>query len=82
MFTKAAGSRLHYVNLCGFHCYAEPGATANNHPGSLVEQRRQVQVIDGGDGEGLFEGRERGAEWSRRGRNSAVGCISVSRSDG
>lgn len=31
---------------------------------------------------GLFEGREQGAEWSRRGRNSAVGCISVSRSDG
>lgn len=31
---------------------------------------------------GGFEGRVQGAEWSRRGRNSAVGCISVSRSDG
>lgn len=45
---------------------------------------------NGGDGWGwrrrkggaFFEGREQGAEWSRRGRNSAVGCISVSRSDG
>ena len=39
---------------------------------------------DGGDVEGrlLFEGREQGVEWSWRGRNSAAGCISVSRSDG
>lgn len=37
---------------------------------------------DGGDGGEGFEGQEQGVEWSRRGRNSAVGCISVSRSDG
>lgn len=35
-----------------------------------------------GGGGGGPEGRVQGAEWSQRGRNSAVGCISVSRSDG
>lgn len=33
-------------------------------------------------GGGGPEGRVQGAEWSQRGRNSAVGCSSVSRSDG
>lgn len=56
-------------------------SNSTNHHESLVEQRRQVQVETEEMG-GFFEGREQGAEWSRRGRNSAVGCISVSRSDG
>lgn len=57
-------------------------SNSKNHRESLVEQRRQVQVEMEEMWGGGFEGREQGAEWSRRGRNSAVGCISVSRSDG
>lgn len=47
-----------------------------------MEQHRQVQVRGAVGGGGGPEGRVQGAEWSQRGRNSAVGCISVSRSDG
>ncbi len=79
--TKAGGSRLHYVSFCGFHCLSSASSSSESHHESLVEQRRQVQV-ETEEMWGFFEGREQVAQWSRRGRNSAVGCISVSRSDG
>lgn len=60
-------------------CGAQPPATEKPPP-KFGWGARAGAGGDGGDG--VFEGRERGAEWSRRGRNSAVGCISVSRSDG
>lgn len=77
--TKAVGWRLQYIDLCGFQCWAQPPATVK----PPWKFGWAVQAGAGGDGgDGVFEGREQGAEWSRRGRNSAVGCISVSRSDG
>lgn len=84
VFPKAAGSTLHYVNLCGSQCKAQPQETAKTTMkvwwNSTGRCRWKWRRWEGGGA--FFEGREQGAEWSRRGRNSAVGCISVSRSDG
>lgn len=81
--------RLQPQQVCGYSTSTHVGFSVKLGLQQQLKKRkstpwkfgRAVQAGAGGDGGGV-EGQEQGVEWSRRGRNSAVGCISVSRSDG